>query len=118
MAAPPTPIIEATPTATEQVVLGPSAPANFSATADCQVLDLGGGQKILQGKTDTLTWSSVADVTGYKIYVDGVEEQDLGGGATNTALDALALSPTNYGIAAYNANGTSTIKTIPEPDCP
>jgi len=118
MAAPPAPVVEVTPTATEEVVLGPSAPANFSATATCQVLDLGGGQKILQGKMDKLIWSSVADATGYKIYVDGVEEQDLGGGTTSTNLDALTLSPTNYGIAAYNANGTSTIKTIPEPDCP
>jgi len=128
MAAPPAPVVEVspTPTATQEgliivpatIVLGPPAPANFSATANCQVLDLGGGQSILQSKMDKLTWSSVADATGYKVYVDGVEEQDLGGGATSTTLDALALSPTNYGIKAYNANGESTMKTIPEPDCP
>lgn len=126
MAAPPAPIVEVpTATATEAGgfvivpgVLVPVAPANFSATASCQVLDLGGGNKVLQGKMDSLTWSSVANATGYKIYVDGVEEQDLGGGATGTNLNALTLSPTNYGITAYNANGESTMKTIPEPACP
>lgn len=126
MAAPPAPVVEVpTATATETggfvIVPGalkPPAPENFSGTANCQVLDLGGGNKVLQGKMDSLTWSSVANATGYKIYVDGVEEQDLGGGATGTNLNALTLSPTNYGITAYNANGESTMKTIPEPDCP
>ena len=127
MVPPPAPVVEVTPTATDTgglvivpgvVVLVPAAPQNFNATANCQVLDLGGGNKVLQGKMDSLTWSSVANATGYKIYVDGVEEQDLGGGATSTNLNALTLSPTNYGITAYNANGESTMKTIPEPDCP
>jgi len=127
MAAPPAPVAEVTPTATEDgglvivpgvLVLVPPAPTNFSGTASCQVLDLGGGNKILQGKMDKLSWSSVANATGYMIYVDGVEEQDLGGGATSTNLNALTLKPTNYGITAYNANGESTMKTIPEPACP
>lgn len=127
MAAPPAPVVEVspTPTATQEgliivpgvIILTPPAPESFSAVANCQVLDTGLGQ-ILQSKMDKLTWSSVANATGYKIYVDGVEERDLGGGAVSITLDALELQPTNYGIKAYNANGESTMKTIPEPSCP
>lgn len=131
MAAPPAPeIAEAEPTETPEgndgggigltpviVVLVPAAPQNFAATAECQYLVMGGGQKLLTAKTDTLTWSSSVTATGYKIYVNGAEQKDLGGGAVSTSFDALDLKPSNYGIAAYNANGTSQIKTIPVPSC-
>lgn len=126
MAAPPAPVVEVTPTATQDggfvivpgvLVLTPPAPENFSAVANCQILDMGGGQQSIAGKTDVLTWSSVPNATGYKVYASGVEQKDLDSGITSTNFNALTLKPSNYGIAAYNANGTSSVKTISVPTC-
>ena len=98
------------------VVLPPAPPANFSAVATCQFLTVN-NQKIIQSKIDTLTWSSVNGATGYKLYVNGVQEQGPWGVATSIDVDAIALKSNKYGIAAYNDNGTSTIKTINAPSC-
>ncbi len=128
MAAPPAPVAENVPTETPNnggglavtpviLVLLPDPPANFSATANCQILDMGGGQQAIAGKTDVLTWSSVPNATGYKVYASGVEQKDLDSGITSTNFNALTLKPSNYGIAAYNANGTSSVKTISVPTC-
>ena len=129
MAAPAPPVVEAAPTEDGNngngggvaltpmiVVLPPPAPTNFSATATCQFLTVN-NQKILQSKIDKLTWSSVNGATGYKLYVNGVQEQGPWGAATFTDVDAIALKSNNYGIAAFNANGTSSIKTISAPSC-
>jgi hypothetical protein len=99
------------------VVLPPAAPANFSATATCQIVTIN-NQKLIQGKTDKITWSTVNDATGYKLYVNGVQKEDVWGASTSFDFNAITLKSNNYGIAAYNANGTSSIKTISAPSCP
>ena len=126
MVPPAPPVVEVVPTEEENgggialtpmiVVLPPAAPANFSATATCQIVTIN-NQKLIQGKTDKLTWSAVNGATGYKLYVNGVEEQGPWGAATFIEVDAIALKSNNYGIAAFNANGTSSIKTISAPSC-
>lgn len=129
MAAPPAPVAEAQPTETPSqgggiaitplvLVLLPVAPDDFSASANCQILDLGGGLKSIAGKTDELTWSGVGTATGYKLYVNGVLKKDLDAAITSTSFNALSLNASNYGVAAYNANGDSPVKTIPAPSCP
>ena len=129
MAAPAPPVVEVVPTEEGNdgngggvaltpmiVVLPPSAPANFNGTATCQFLTIN-NQKIIQAKTDKLTWSAVNGATGYKFYVNGVQEQGPWGLSTSIEVDAIALKSNNYGIAAFNDNGTSTIKTISAPSC-
>ena len=126
MAAPPPPVVEVVPTeegdgggvglTPQIVVLVPPAPKNFNGTATCQFLTIN-NQKLIQSKKDQLTWSAVDGATGYKFYVNGVQEQGPWGLATFIEVDAIALKSNNYGIAAYNANGTSSIKTISAPSC-
>lgn len=130
MAAPAPPVVEAIPTEEGNggnddggialtpmiVVLPPAAPANFSATATCQIVTIN-NQKLIQGKTDKITWSTVNGATGYKLYVNGVQKEDVWGASTSFDFDAIALKSNNYGIASYNANGTSSIKTISAPSC-
>lgn len=128
MAPPPAPVVEEVPTSTPDNggggnnpgnVASPIAtPGNFSATASCQILDLGGGNKILQGKMDTLSWTPVNGATGYTIYIDGVEFGNVGGLAASFNVNALSEKPNNYGIATRTASGQSKMITIPEPDCP
>jgi len=126
MAAPAPPVVEAT--ATEEngggvsitpgvIVVSIAAPSNFTATATCQVLDLGGGNKLLQGKMDKLTWTPVNGATGYTIFVDGAEFDTVGGGAASYNIDALKITG-EYGIAAFNDKSTSSIQTTPVPSCP
>lgn len=125
MAAPAPPVIQEAPTATPDngqvtpgvIVVSIAAPNNFTATATCQVLDLGGGQQMLQSKMDKMTWTPVNGATGYKIYVNGTEHDTVGGGAASYNIDALKING-EYGIASFNASSTSTIKTIPVPSCP
>ena len=100
------------------IVVGPPAPGNFSASADCTILDMGNDQKLIQAKIDTITWTSSNGATGYKVYVNGVEEKDLNANATGTTFDAIAMSSNQYGVAAYNGLGTSSTVTIPAPSCP
>jgi hypothetical protein len=97
-----------------QVLLVPAPPANFSATASCQYINF--PSKLLISKTDKLTWSSVNNATGYYVYVNGLQIKDTA--STSTNVDALTLNASNYGVAAYNAKGTSTVKTISAPSCP
>jgi hypothetical protein len=99
------------------IVVSIAAPGNFTATATCQVLDLGGGQQILQGKMDKMTWTPVNGATGYKIYVNGAEHDTVGGGAASYNIDALKITG-EYGIASFNDSSTSSIKNIPVPSCP
>lgn len=131
MVAPAPPVVEVVPTEEGNdgngggialtpmiVVLPPPAPANFSATAVCTFLDMGNNQKILQSKMDKLTWSTANDAVGYKLYVNGVQKEDVWGASTSFDFNSLTLKSNNYGIASYNANGTSTVKTISAPSCP
>ena len=97
-----------------QLLLVPLPPASFSATANCNYISF--PTKILVGKTDKLTWSSVSNATGYYVYVNGLQMKDTT--STTTSFDAMVLSASNYGVAAYNSKGTSTVKTISAPNCP
>ena len=128
IAPPPVPVVE-NPTATPDNgggggnnpgnVANPVAtPGNFSVTASCQVLDLGGGNKILQGKMDTLTWTPVNGATGYTIYLDGVEFGNVGGMTSSYNVNAFYEKPNNYGIETRTASGKSAMITIPAPACP
>jgi len=120
MAAPPAPVAAPTEVPEEggEAGSGIAAPGNFSATATCQILDMGGGNKILQGKMDMLSWTQVAGATGYKIFIDGAQFQIVGSNAASFNINALAENPANYGIAAFDNETTSTVVTIPEPNCP
>ena len=121
MVPPPPPVVEEEPTAeagpTPQVAVGPAAPTNFQASATCQIVEMN-GQKLIQGKTDKITWNSSNGATGYKVYVNGVEEKNLNGNATGTTFDAITYKSNQYGVAAYSIAGTSNIVTIPAPSCP
>ncbi len=111
---------EASPTATPTfaiVILGPPAPGNVQASATCQIVEFN-GQKLLQGKTDKITWNSVDSATGYKVYVNGVEEKNLNANTSGTTFDAIAMKSSEYGVAAYNNFGTSSMVTISAPKCP
>jgi uncharacterized protein YgiM (DUF1202 family) len=97
-----------------QLLLVPLPPASFSATANCNYITF--PAKLLIGKTDKLSWSSVSNATGYYVYVNGLQIKDTA--STTTSVDALAMSASNYGVASYNSKGTSTVKTISAPSCP
>lgn len=99
------------------LLLKPAMPEIFTATAKCTYITML-GNKIMTAKKDTLSWSSVSSATGYKLYVNGIPMNDVGSGTTSASFDAFTLSSSSYGIAAYNANGDSSIKTIPAPKCP
>jgi uncharacterized protein YgiM (DUF1202 family) len=97
-----------------QLLLVPLPPSSFSATANCNYITF--PTKLLIGKTDKLSWSSVSNATGYYVYVNGLQIKDTT--STTTSVDALAMSASNYGVASYNSKGTSTVKTISAPSCP
>jgi hypothetical protein len=97
-----------------QLLLVPLPPASFSAIAKCNYITF--PSKLLIGKTDKLSWSSVSNATGYYVYVNGFQIKDTT--STSASVDAMTLSASNYGVAAYNAKGKSTVKNIPAPSCP
>jgi uncharacterized protein YraI len=97
-----------------QPASAPAAPSGVKASTSCP-----------GGRSDLISWHAVDNATKYNIYKDGgliqqITPAQAGGGL----LLSWAISPgnveyaINYGVAAVNSEGVSSISTAKAPGCP
>lgn len=82
----------------------PSAPAKLNITTSCQYLSFPVQQLI--SRTDSLSWSSVGNATGYTVFMNGAKIGNVTGTSYQVTFN-LTKNATPYGVAAYNSFGTS-----------
>ncbi len=87
-------------------LLPPPAPSSLNVNTNCQFITF--PTKVLIGRTDTLTWTSVNNAGGYYIYINGAK---FGSSAVTVFVITTNITenPTQFGVAAYNGFGTSAI---------
>ncbi len=89
-------------------------PSNLTVNSSCQYIYF--PVKQLIGRTDTLTWTSVSNATGYTVFMNGSQITKVTGTSYQVNYP-LSQSATSYGVAAYNSFGTSATKTTSAPGC-
>jgi hypothetical protein len=86
----------------------PAAPSKLTVNTSCQFISFPVQQLI--SRTDSLSWTSVSNATGYDVYING-------GKFTQTTSTSFQISfnlvqgSTQFGVAAYNSFGSSGTTT-------
>jgi len=97
----------------------PSAPAKLNITTSCQYLSFPVQQLI--SRTDSLSWSSVGNATGYHIYVNGAAYSLVMAPTTSVTIKesngTLIQGVLQFGVTAQNSFGTSAM-TSATAHCP
>ncbi len=101
-----------------KIALPPAAPSKLTVTTTCQFMYF--PVKVLTGRSDALSWTSVSNAASYNIYVNGKLFLQLT--TTQYTITYLPMNPTpsgavQFGVAATNAYGTSAT-TDTSSSCP
>ncbi len=94
-----------------KIAVPPSAPSKLTVTTSCQFIYF--PVKVLTGRSDALTWTSVSNADGYHIYINGAAYSLVKAPTTSITINesngTLIEGALQFGVTAQNSFGTSAM---------